>query len=300
MTGASRGIGRYAAEKLLAGDPNLHLVVLGRAEGNSTLATSLTRFARRLMTVDVDLASLDDTRAAAETVVDRVSAGDLPPLRGFLGNAGLQFADDRHETVDGLETTFAVNVIANHVLLGALVPAVTAPARLVITASDTHFGDLRHTGGLVPAPRWTDPAALARTGAFGDANPVTAGRRAYSTSKLAVIHLVHEWARRLPDGVEIVSYNPSFVPNTGLARDASRRDRYANRWLLPAITVTPFFDSVPTAGRKLADVALGRIPAPSGAYIDRTRVIPSSGESYDADRERMLWDFLGGLLASNP
>ncbi|WP_216894384.1 SDR family NAD(P)-dependent oxidoreductase [Nocardia alni] len=292
MTGATRGIGRVAIEEILRTDPDLHVVALVRAHGRTEFTEALAEFEQRTTILDADLASIGSIRAATAEITRALEDGALPPLRGIAANAGLQFVDALHETTDGFETTFAVNVLANHLLLRGLESHLRAPSRIVITVSDTHFGDFRHTGGMVPAPRWAAPSTLSRPGAFENPATVAAGRTAYSTSKLAAIYLVHEWARRLPDGQDIVSYNPSLVPGTGLARAASARDRFVNRWLLPALAITPIVDRAPAAGRKLADAILGRTPAPSGAYIDRTRMVPSSDESYDADREHELWDFL--------
>jgi NAD(P)-dependent dehydrogenase (short-subunit alcohol dehydrogenase family) len=70
-----------------------------------------------------------------------------------------------------------------------------------VVGSDTHFGDLRHNLGLVPAPRWKDVRELAAPCEGAKAEAAREGRTAYSTSKLAVAYLVHAFARRLPDGV---------------------------------------------------------------------------------------------------
>jgi len=279
MTGASRGIGRAAAEHIARESPDTRLVVVGRETA--------------------DLASLESTRAAATGIRDRLDRGDLPPLRGFVGNAGAQYANARTAGPDGFEATFAVNVLANHLFVRLLQDRFVTPARIVITVSDTHFGDLRHNLGMVPGPVWQSPGVLARPGAFPEPDSVAAGRTAYATSKLAAIYLVHEYARRLPAGVDVVAYNPAFVPGTGLARAAGPVDRFAMRYLLPALTLTPFATSPRTAGRALADVALGVLPAPTGSYVDRRRVARSSDESYDPRRERDLWDAVERLTTAS-
>ncbi|MFD3563828.1 SDR family NAD(P)-dependent oxidoreductase [Streptomyces sp. NPDC058686] len=294
MTGATRGIGRAAAEDILRADRDAHLVLLGREESGRRAADELRAIGGNVTLVDTDLASVDSIRAATATVNHLLDQGELPALRTFAGNAGVQFVDALHTTTDGYETTFAVNVLANHLLLRAFEHQFSAPGRIVITTSDTHFGDFRHTGGLVPAPRWSAPEILAKPSAFDKPTTVAAGRTAYSTSKLAVVHLVHEWARRLPAGIDIVSYNPSLVGGTGLSRAAGPVDRFINRWIIPALSITPIVDTVPAAGRKLADAVLGHTgaDAPTGSYLDRTRVAPSSDESYDPAREHALWDFM--------
>ncbi|NKQ52818.1 short-chain dehydrogenase [Amycolatopsis sp. K13G38] len=282
MTGASRGIGRVAAD-ILRREPDVHLVEISRGSSG----------------FHADLGSLERIRSVAAGIRDRLERGVLPPLRAFAGNAGVQLTNAMTEGPDGFEATFAVNVLANHLLVRLLQDRFTTPGRIVITTSDTHFGDLRHNLGMVPAPAWRAPAVLARPGAFPRPHTAAAGRTAYSTSKLATIHLVHEYARRLPSGLDAIAYNPAFVPGTALARDAGPVSRFAMRRILPAMTLTPFATTRRAAGRHLAEVVLGRIAAPTGSYVDRGRVARSSAESYAPERERELWETLEELTAAH-
>jgi NAD(P)-dependent dehydrogenase (short-subunit alcohol dehydrogenase family) len=126
--------------------------------------------------------------------------------------------------------------------------------------------------------------------AFAKPDTAAGGRTAYSTSKLAALYLVHEYARRLPAGIDAVAYNPGFVPGTGLARNAGPVARFAMRRILPVMTLTPFATTRSAAGRYLADVVLGTTEAPTGSYVDRGRAAQSSEQSYDPQRERELWD----------
>jgi NAD(P)-dependent dehydrogenase (short-subunit alcohol dehydrogenase family) len=290
MTGATRGIGRVAVSRILEGDPGAHLVLLARGAGGEQLAAQLRRDGRAVTAIDADLSSMRSVRRAADEVVAGLDAGELPPLRGLVANAGLQFTNAVTESPDGFEATFATNVLANHLLVRVLQNRFTRPSRIVITVSDTHFGDFQHNMGMVPGPQWQDPSTLARIGAFPKPGTVAAGRTAYSTSKLAAIHQVHEFARRLPAGVDIVGYNPGFVPGTGLARDAGAIAQFAMARVMPLLTITPAATTRKAAGRYLADLVVGRPPASSGAYVDRAKAVPSSAESYDADRERRLWE----------
>src|ERR1700754_3943022 len=98
--------------------PSLSLIVLTR-DGRTDLPRSTA--------IRADLASLADIRAAAAQVTE--------PLDGFVGNAGLQRPTPRTATVDGFETTFAVNVLANYLLLRLLPFA--GKGRIVITGSDS-------------------------------------------------------------------------------------------------------------------------------------------------------------------
>jgi NAD(P)-dependent dehydrogenase (short-subunit alcohol dehydrogenase family) len=296
MTGATRGIGKVAASKLLHDAPDVHLVALARPGGGDVAEELRTASGNpNVSTVTADLASLESLRAAAAVLRGQLDRGTLPPLTGFVANAGLQLLRATDATVDGIEATFAVNVLANHVLVDELRAHFTTPARIVITTSDTHFGDFKHNMGMVPAPRWREPRALSTPGTAEDPDRPAAGRTAYSTSKLAVIYLVHTLARRLPTDVEVFSFNPGFVPGTGLARDAGAISRFAFGRIMPLMTITPYARSVTVSGADLAAAALGPVPAPSGSYINGTEVERSSPESYDPDREDALWDELRRL-----
>lgn len=299
MTGASRGIGRHAAVRLLADDPAAHLLVTARAGNGTALARALRDESGNphVTPVTADLGSLAAVRAAAAEVDGLLATGHVPPLAGLLGNAGLQRSDATTASADGIELTFAVNVLANHLLVRLLADRLAPGARVVLTASDTHFGDLRHNLGLVPGPVWRHPLELARPGTGPRPGTVAGGRTAYSTSKLAVIHLVHALARRMP-GTDVYAWNPGFVPATGLAREAGAVPRFAMRWVLPLLTLTPLAVGARTAGRMLAATVTGPRPAPSGSYLDRETPQRSSAESYDPAREDELWaaaDKLCGL-----
>ncbi|OXM68089.1 short-chain dehydrogenase [Amycolatopsis vastitatis] len=294
MTGASRGLGRIAAEKILRDRPDVHLVVTARG---GTLGGDLAESTGNpnVTALTCDLMSKNAVRAAAVDLAGRLDSGALPPLHGFVGNAGLQLTSRAHATEDGIEPTFAVNVLANHLFVRLLWCRFTAPGRIVLVGSDTHFGDLRHNLGMVPAPRWEPVAELARP--RPDARTATDGRRAYSTGKLAVLYLVHALARRLPDGIDAYTFNPGYVPGTGLVRDAGPAVRFLSRTLLRALTATPLAMSAASAGALLAEAAVGPRPGESGVYIDRRTVTPSAPASYDRDREEELWH---GLCALDP
>ncbi|WP_413811412.1 SDR family NAD(P)-dependent oxidoreductase [Streptomyces sp. OE57] len=300
MTGASRGIGRVAAEHIVRRSPDAHLLVVARASSGARLAEELATGGRTVSYVPADLGSLQSVRAAATEIHDRLERGELPPLRGFVGNAGMQYTNALTESPDGFEATFAINVLANHVFVRVLQDHFAVPARIVITVSDTHFGDFEHNMGMVPGPAWHSPDVLARPGAFPKPSGTAGGRTAYSTSKLAAIYLVHEYARRLPAGIDAIAYNPGFVPGTGLARNAGPLSRFAMRRVLPVMALTPFATGRGAAGRYLADVVLGTTPAPTGSYVDRARVARSSEESYDPRRERELWDAVERFTVTHP
>ncbi|WP_454295089.1 SDR family NAD(P)-dependent oxidoreductase [Salana multivorans] len=161
MTGASRGIGRVAARRLVREGSRAHLVLLNRGD-SPDLVEELRAYGGAVSVVRTDLSRLRSVADAAAAVAERVREGMLPPIRTLVCNAGVQHTNALTETADGFESTFAVNVLANHVLVRGLQRHLHPRARVVLTVSDTHVGDLRHNLGMVPGPRWQPVQTLAR------------------------------------------------------------------------------------------------------------------------------------------
>lgn len=283
MTGASRGFGRVAAARILRSRPDIHLLVTVRRPGLG--------LGPRVSELAVDLASQESVRALAGAVIAGLDAGRWPPLGGFLGNAGLQLTSRAHATVDGIETTFAVNVLANYLIVRLLWDHFAVPGRIVLVGSDTHFGDLRHNMGMVPAPRWDGLPAIAAPRDDARARTASEGRIAYSTSKLALLYLVHALASRLPPGLDVYTFNPGYVPGTGLVRDAGPAVRFLSRTAGFGLTATPLAITPATAGRLLAAATIGPRPGATGSYLDRGRLAASAPTSYHRDREEQLWQY---------
>jgi NAD(P)-dependent dehydrogenase (short-subunit alcohol dehydrogenase family) len=296
LTGVSRGFGREAAELLISGRPKDHYVLLARGDAESLAeAMADATGGTRIIGVACDLSSLADVRRAAGVIGDELDAERLAPLGGYLGNAGLMLTTTDTRTADGYEMTFGVNVLAHYLLVRQLLHRFVAPAWIVLTTSDTHFGEFRYTLGATPPPRWEASVRLAAPRASG----MQGGSRAYATSKLATIYLAHALARRLPAGVNAFSYNPALVAGTGLFREAPQPLRtllngFFRLQLAFGRGMTPR-----QAGARLAQTLLAGTPGASGSYLDRGRPVPSSPESYDEGREEQLWREAAGLVGLN-
>jgi NAD(P)-dependent dehydrogenase (short-subunit alcohol dehydrogenase family) len=201
-----------------------------------------------------DLSTLDGVRGlAAEVVRDR------PRLDALVANAGV-FAPERRETVDGLELTFAVNVVAPVLLATRLLPALraAAPARVVILSSASHW-----TGEV----HWDD-LQLARPGAY---TPL----RAYDQSKLAVLMLTLALARRLEgSGVTAVCLDPGDVATSMLA----------SGW--------PELAGIPVEDGAVTSVYLASSPAAaglSGVYLEDGEVTTPLAVALDVPAQERLW-----------
>jgi NAD(P)-dependent dehydrogenase (short-subunit alcohol dehydrogenase family) len=268
VTGATRGIGLETAVRLAG--LGATVLVHGRdaARGAEALdavrAASSSQAAPALVTADLD--TLGGVRRLAAAV-----RRDHPRLDVLVANAGV-YAPRRRETADGLELTFAVNVVAPILLASELLPALRAgaPARVVILSSASHW-----TGEIC----WDD-LQLARPGAY-------TGLRAYDRSKLAVLMLTQMLARRLEGaGVTAVCLDPGDVATSMLA--AGWPD-------LPGIAVED--GAVTSVYLATSPDAAGL----SGVYLEDGEPVTPLAAALDVGAQERLWsavEALAGPLAS--
>lgn len=298
ITGAGSGLGNRLLTTV-AGDGRWAVIATARTpERAEELREQIERFgpvvAARMRVVVCDQESLDSVRAAGRDIL-RLLDG-LPPLRSIVLNAGAQFMSTNETSVDGFEKTFAVNVIASHVLVRLLSERLTAPVSVVQIGSGTHYGDLKHSFGLIPGPRWDDPHALAMP-REGD------GGVGYSTSKLAVVYWTHHLARRAPNGIIPICFDPGMMPGTGLARERSAFQRFGWRYLMPVMRSLPGVSGPRRSARYLFELINDGGPVPlsqaRGGYVLVDRAEYSSSESYDTVRERSLAHALDEMTGPN-
>ena len=191
VTGATSGLGFEIARRLAVA--GFQVVVVGRGEERAAAAAA--EIARGTGRADVgaigvvDLARPGDVRGLATKLLAR-----YPSIHVLVNNAGGLFTH-RDVTPDGLERTFALNVLAPFLLtslLGERLRA-SAPARVVNVASAAHY---RQT---------VDFDNLQGERAFR-------GYRAYGRSKLELLLLTREFARRWAGtGVTVNAVHPGFV-----------------------------------------------------------------------------------------
>ena len=279
MTGGTSGLGAVAARIILR-SKNVRLL-LGSRGGVISGAE----------TVSVDLVSLASVRHFSEEVVRRLEGSFIDVL---ILNAGVNLPTDEKRTIDGLETTFAVNHLAHYLILRNLTPHLAVGARVVVTTSDTHDPRINR---LAP-PVGVDTKRLARPepGVHKD-GPFKRGFRAYSTSKLCNLLMVRAFAARSRSRermVAIVAYNPGFTPGTGMGRDASLLLRAALVLFVPILRPILRINSVTQAGTELADIALGKIVPPHNRYyaslVKRQLTWPDPSELAQRDElADVLW-----------
>ncbi len=296
MTGATAGIGLHAAKRLLErSDRKLVIGVRDEAKARQSLGTQ-PEF------VPLDLADLVSVRGFADAIRSR------GPVDALVLNAGLQ-TTSRKRSAQGFELTFAANHLAHYLLARLLLPAMAPGGRIILTSSGTHDPDMK-TG--MPAPRHADATRLAfpERDPTRDARDGTAGRRAYSASKLCNLMTARELAVRLADDpreLMVAAFDPAFTPGTGLARDYPAWADWLFRRLLPVMVRGPHVSTPACSGGWLAALVTDAAYAASrGDYwsVRRKRLVPAvpSQLARDSDSARRLWDDSAALvgLAAEP
>jgi NAD(P)-dependent dehydrogenase (short-subunit alcohol dehydrogenase family) len=178
ITGASDGIGLATTERLLAAGHR----VLVHARSEERGRPVVDRLSGDVELVTGDLASLAQVEDLARQIIDH------GPLDVLVNNAGVWVRGDVPPTsVDGYETTFAVNVLAPHLLTTRLADHLTG--RLVWLGSG--MAGSGHPDAADPGAK-TDPS------------------RAYADSKASDVLLAAAWGRRLPQ-VSSVAVDPGWV-----------------------------------------------------------------------------------------
>lgn len=143
--------------------------------------------------ISMDLSSLAKVRAAAKTINDRVSSGEIPPIRTLVLNAALQHVKGLTFTDDKFEATFAVNYLANFLLVLLLLQSMDkVMGRIVIVSSWTHDPYYFMNSGYIKKEEhktvMRDPEELARPAKddpVGD--KYGTGMRRYGMSKTVMI-----------------------------------------------------------------------------------------------------------------
>jgi light-dependent protochlorophyllide reductase len=309
VTGANTGLG-FECARALAETGDWHIVVACRSieKGREAVKrlTAQTR-PKEIEAMTLDLASLESVRNFGRDY----AAERRPPLRAIVCNAATQIVTGRTFTKDGFETTFAVNHLGHFLLVNLMLAQIAPPARIVVVSSGTH--DPAQTTGM-PAPIYRRARILARPDE--DSKPLddpqgTAGRRAYTTSKLCNVLFTYELDRRLRvekavgqngPSITVNAFDPGLMPGTGLARDYGRMARFAWRFVLPVLR--PFVPNVNSAARSGCSLASmvtePRFEHISGKYFQGARDVPSSKDSYDPAMAAELWESSVAMVKLTP
>lgn len=202
VTGATSGLGLAAADGLARLGATVWLVVRNQARGEQARAAVLERSGASDVHVGLcDLSDLQSVRQFAERFTAQAERLDV-----LINNAGV-LPPSRALSPDGIELTFATNVLGPFLLTNLLLPllARSAPARIINVSS----------GGMY-TQRITVDDLQSERGEFD-------GPRAYARTKRAQLILTEIWAQRLEGrGVVVHAMHPGWADTPGVKSSLPR------------------------------------------------------------------------------
>jgi NAD(P)-dependent dehydrogenase (short-subunit alcohol dehydrogenase family) len=272
VTGATAGMGKATAAALAAMGATVVLVARNRAKGEAVRDEIRQRSGNPNVDVLVaDLASQQSIRDLAATIKKQ-----YPQIHVLVNNAGGIFFK-RTTTVDGLETTFALNHLAYFLLTNLLLDTLvaSAPARIINISSNSQAVGRIDFDNLQRERRYM---------AFG----------AYAQSKLANVLFTYELARRLEGtGVTVNTITPGPVAtNFGLGGKGVLK-------LFPML-----FRVIGTSAEQGAETAIYLASSPdvegvTGKAFYRCEELATSPRSYDRALQQRLWQVSEGLVVQS-
>lgn len=265
VTGGNGGIGYETARRLLADGALVTLLVRSLERGEAAAERMERETGRRPELVQGDLSRRESIASAAAEILER-----YPRIDVLINNAGAWF-DERHESDDGLELTFALNHMGYFRLTSALLDRLkeSRPSRIINVASAAHrrarldFDDLQHARSY-------------------------RSFMVYSESKLANIYFTRYLARRLKgSGVTVNALHPGFVDSGFGENNAGfRLGPLVLKILASLIAVSPV---------KGAETSIWLAESPavegvSGAYFSDCREVRPARRALDDEAAERLWE----------
>lgn len=272
ITGATSGLGTAAAAGFARLGATVHLLARDRSRGEDTRAAVAEQAEAEVHLELCDLAELDSVREFA-----RRFAAAIPSLDVLVNNAGV-LTPKRTLSRDGIERTFAVNVLAPFLLTRELLVPLrrAAPSRIINVSSGGMYAQRLDADDLQNEHDWSGTAAYART-------------------KRAEVVLSEMWADRLaPDGIAVNAMHPGWADTPGVRSSLPRFYRLTRPLLR---TPAEGADTIIWLGA--APEALHRT---GGFWHDRARrpvhLLPTTRES--AAARRQLWSECERLSETSP
>lgn len=265
VTGANSGIGKETA--LNFADRGAYIVMVCRNEKRAKKARQeiIDKTGNEGISIILaDLAVQHDVRSAAEEITRQFDQIDI-----LVNNAGL-IANNRTETIDGIEKTFAVNHLAPFLLTNLLWDKLSSAdeARVINVSSEVH-----RMGANVFE---LDNLQLTKN---------YSGMNAYSVSKLCNIMFTHELAKRTKKtSTTTYSLHPGVVA-TQLAEEAGWGMKLFY-WLGKPFMRSPQSGAETTIYLATSD----EVKSHNGKYFKNKKVQHPSGIAYDDQTTVKLWE----------
>ena len=265
VTGATSGIGKATALGLAQMGATVVMVGRDREKGEAVQREIKTKSGNEAVDLLLaDLSSQESIRQLAEDFLQRYTK-----LHVLINNAGL-ISLRRRETVDGLEVTFAVNLLAPFLLTNLLLDVIkaSAPSRIINVSSASHEAGYINMDDLQLEGHYRY-------------------LRAYGQSKLALVLFTYELARRLQGtGVTANCLHPGFVASNFGQNGTGPISRAVVNLIFSSFGISP------EEGAKTS-IFLATSPeveGVTGKYFVKSIPKRSAPITYDESLQRQLWE----------
>ncbi|MFI5692762.1 SDR family NAD(P)-dependent oxidoreductase [Kribbella sp. NPDC051586] len=264
ITGGTNGIGLAGARGLVERGARVGLVARDRAKAEQV--------AGELGGADVFEADLTSQASIREMVRD--VSGRAPAIDVLVNNAGAIYGSHQ-VSAEGIELTWALNVVAPYLITTLLAGHLSPDARVIGTASDEHEKAKRIDFDDLNGERYFSASAKLTGGSL----------RRYGETKLALILLSAELARRVPL-IRTYTFEPGLVA-TGFNHNNGRLMK-----LMMAMT-KPFARTPEQGAETLVWLATSpEVADDSGLYYSRERRADPSPAAQDRATAARLWETL--------
>jgi NAD(P)-dependent dehydrogenase (short-subunit alcohol dehydrogenase family) len=260
ITGANAGIGKVTAQRLAEMGATVVMACRNKEKGEAARNEIKTKSGN----ADVELMAADlSSQAEIRRLADEFKATH-DRLDVLVNNAGV-YLPKRTLTIDGLETTFAVNHLAYFLLTNLLLEVLkkSAPSRIISVSSEAHKYGKIEFDNLQGEREYK-------------------GIPAYSHSKLANVLFTRELARRL-EGTQVTanSLHPGAVA-TSIFRNTPK----PIEWLIKMFTMNP-----EKGAQTSVYLATAReVEGISGKYFEKKLEKYPSRIAQDDALARKLWE----------
>lgn len=292
ITGSTSGLGLASVQRLAQKTDGL--IIAGVR--NPAAAQHLKQLVPngRLELLRLDTASPDVVQSFVETVIERLGTQKIASLSCI---AGLQILGPQGMTKNGIDETFATNVMGHLQLIDGLRDHLAPEAAVVTIGSGTHIpgNKLAARAGFAGSDYVSAAGCAKGESTKPERDELGRALDRYATSKLCAIFL----AAALADdpaysGIRAYCLDPGLMPGTGLARQQTAVVRFVWKRIMPVLASFVEGVSSPTrSAQMLVDgLILGEQEYPSGSHVEFTgKPAPASEEASDSSvAKRFLVD----------
>jgi len=264
ITGSNTGIGKVTAGELAKMGATIVMVCRESVPGEPPPQTTQSELQKISQNDNIDIlfADLSSQQSIRQLVEDFQKKYDK--LHVLINNAGA-LIQKRTLTPDGLETQFAVNLLAPFLLTNLLLDRLkaSAPSRVVNIASTMHRFAKLDFDNLQGEKRYKSQPA-------------------YNQAKLGVILFTFELARRLEGTGVIANCLHPGVVGTGIMREWPAFAQFF--WNM--MTLSP----EKGAATSIYLASSPKVEGVSGRYFDKCKEAKSSGKTHDTQLAGRLWN----------